>query len=288
MADDKDRRAAKLYAVEGSIDRPARELEDDASAVVEVQFNPTSLKVTLANSLKENERSGNTRAAQFVDKSSSSLTVELIFDTTDQLAPGQDGGEDNESDQRQDVRLLTGAIARTFMQPNADAADSEEQAPHRCMFAWGTFVFVGIMESFDETLDFFSPEGTPLRATVAIKIAESRYQFRSQEAQQAQRDTPTLGSASEAMNDASWRDTALFNGVENPRAPGSDSLSEPGRSGMGGMGGSGAAPSLGTSVPGAFPGNGKGPGAGGMRPSVSGAPGGGAPQIKALSGVGFD
>lgn len=217
---------AKLYAVEGSIDRPVSELKSGASAEVAVQFNPSSLRVALSNSLKENERSGNSRSAQFVDKSSSTLTVELIFDTTDQFT-----GEDDEK--RKDVRALTGAIAQAFMASNARAegeSSPEDQAPHRCMFAWGSFAFIGIMESFDETLDFFSSEGTPLRATVSIKMSESRYEFRSDEAKDAARNTPTLSPAAESMNDASWRDNALFNGVESPRAPGSDSLSNPGLS----------------------------------------------------------
>ena len=219
---------AKIYAVEGSIDRPVSELKSGASAEIKVQFNPTSLKVALANSLKENERSGNSRAAQFVDKSSSNLTVELIFDTTDQFVEIGEDEQKQETDQRKDVRTLTKAIAQTFMAPNASASGNEEQAPHRCMFAWGTFAFVGIMESFDETLDFFSREGTPLRATVAIKISESRYQFQSEEARDAERDTPTQSAAADSMNDASWRDTALFNGVESPRSPTSESLSNPG------------------------------------------------------------
>ena len=67
---------AKLYTVNGPLDNPVK------GEAIDIQFNPNSLKVTLANSLKENERSGNTRAAQYIDKSSSSLTVELIFDTT--------------------------------------------------------------------------------------------------------------------------------------------------------------------------------------------------------------
>src|SRR5690606_21912791 len=134
---------------EGSIDRPVSELKSGASAEIKVQFNPTSLKVALANSLKENERSGNSRAAQFVDKSSSNLTVELIFDTTDQFVQTEENGQAGE-ETRADVRTLTKAIAETFMAPNAEASGNEEQAPHRCMFAWGTFAFVGIMESFDE------------------------------------------------------------------------------------------------------------------------------------------
>lgn len=214
-----DLETAKLYTVSGSLDRPLQELIAGQTEV-EIQFNPTSLKVALANTIGEKERSGSTRATQYVDKSSSTLTVELIFDTTDQY-----GGETAEV--RVDVRSKTRPIAEEFMRP-VDVGN-ENVAPKRCLFAWGTFVFVGIMESFDETLEFFSSEGTPLRATVSLKLTESRFQFRSEEAQAAQRDTPTLGSDADSVaetnagagkDEKDWRETAMYNGVESPRLPG--------------------------------------------------------------------
>ena len=67
---------AKLFPVEG----PAG--KGDPATAIDVQFNPTTLKVSLSNSLKANEKSENTSAAQYVDKSASSLTVELLFDTS--------------------------------------------------------------------------------------------------------------------------------------------------------------------------------------------------------------
>ncbi len=92
------------------------------------------------------------------------------------------------------------------------------------------------MQSFDETLDFFSPEGRPLRATVSLKLSEDRYQFRNRAVEQAARNTPSLSSTGAGPLGGSdqsaapvpggsgegagnWRDTSLFNGIESPRMP---------------------------------------------------------------------
>lgn len=206
---------AKLFPVEGPADK------GDPATAIDVQFNPTTLKVSLSNSLKANEKSENTSAAQYVDKSASSLTVELIFDT---------------SIEDEDVRGKTRTIAEAFMKP-VESGD-KKLAPKRCLFQWGAFEFVGLMQSFDETLDFFSPQGTPLRSTVALKLSEDRYQFRQGEAKKTERATPKLGTAGAGgvgdankqagRDEKAWRDTAMYNGLESPRlAPGS-SLAVPG------------------------------------------------------------
>lgn len=103
----------KLIPVNGENDSP------DLENAVDVQFNPTTLKVSLSNTLKQNERNGSSRSAQFVDKSSSNLTVELIFDTTYIEQPGntQSGSQQASSagssqsqdavEQGADVRLQT-------------------------------------------------------------------------------------------------------------------------------------------------------------------------------------
>lgn len=208
---------AKLFPVEGPADR------GDPATAIDVQFNPVTLKVALSNSLKASENSENGSAAQFVDKSTSSLTVELLFDT---------------SIEDTDVRLKTKAIAEAFMKP-VESGD-QQLAPKRCLFQWGAFEFVGMMASYDETLDFFSPEGTPLRATLAIKLNEDRYQFRQSAARKSARETPTFGGAGAGtapaanreagQDERAWRDTALYNGLESPRQPSPGGLAVPGLS----------------------------------------------------------
>jgi len=260
---------AKLIPVTGANDQP------EMDAAVDVQFNPATLKVSLSNTLKENPRGGNSRSAQFVDKSSSSLAVELIFDTTriDSQAEAiyreraQAEGRDRQAiTPGSDVRLLTKPIAEAFCMP----VESGDQmlAPKRCLFQWGAFEFMGMVDSFDETLDFFSPEGRPLRATVALKLSEARYQFRNRDVEQAERDTPTLtptGNSNEpagsdgpgqdagplqsgvAGKPQNWRDTALYNGIENPRMPSAALLATPSVS-MGASLGAGASAGMSVSA----------------------------------------
>ncbi len=238
---------AKLFTVTGPIDQLTTQ-----GAGITVLFNPTSLKVQLANALKDTDRDTSNRATQYVDKSSSTLTVDLFFDTSDSASPT--GGTPAPA---RDVRISTGAIAREFM--NAEQVGDAAAVPKRCMFAWGTFKFVGIMETLDETLDFFSPEGTPLRATLAIKLSESRFQFISEAAQAANRDSPSMGSM--GAGDKNWREPSMFNGLESPRLSLNASLSMPsisakasfsaGASGSAGFS-LGASASLGSSISGAF------------------------------------
>jgi len=297
---------AKLIPVSGSNDQP------NTNEAIDVQFNPASLKVALSNTLKENPRSGTSRAAQFVDKSSSTLSVELIFDTT--VGTGEGGA--NAIEEGSDVRKLTGRIADKFMKPVESG--NQMRAPSRCLFQWGAFEFLGLVQSFDETLDFFSPEGRPLRATVALKLSEDRYQFRSREVAQAQRATPTLTSTGGAPADEGeavaggnvplhqaaaaagrdprdWRDTALFNGVESPRLPSPSALAVP-RAGIAAGGGvsfkAGASARLGTGIAGAFSAGGGSAGASVSAGSIAAS---GQAGIKSsagirtkLSGVGFD
>ncbi len=61
------------------------QVETDESKHIDVQFNPATLRVTLSNTLKADNRAGSGgsgAAAQYIDKSESTLAVELVFDTT--------------------------------------------------------------------------------------------------------------------------------------------------------------------------------------------------------------
>ncbi len=224
----------KLIPVSGNNNTP------DMENAVDVQFNPVSLKVTLSNTLKENQRNGNSRAAQFVDKSSSTLAVELLFDTT-YIDTGE-GEAHNDIEQGSDVRDQTKKIAERFVQP-VEAGD-EMEAPKRCLFQWGSFEFVGMVENYEETLDYFSKEGRPLRAKVVLRLKEDRYQFRQRQegVDAAEQETPTLSPTGNGEDGTSqntnpvpggstgsnnWRDTALYNGIENPRLPSAAMLAVP-------------------------------------------------------------
>ena len=251
--------------------------DDDNPAfdqAISVQFNPESLKVSQTNTLSTGNAGGDqSNAAQFVDKSESSLAVQLIFDTSigrpeetitfDAGAADQEGARSSQTikashEANSDVRLLTKAIADLFMKPGDASADGVK-APRKCRFQWGTFAFVGMMSSFEETLDFFAPEGVPLRATLALGFKEDRFQFESLPGGVGDRGKPpgfapggdnvpiakAAGAAGTKPKD--WRNLAMFNGIETPRIAGASGLSLPGSDTLPGL-----AASLGADLPGAF------------------------------------
>jgi hypothetical protein len=214
---------AKLIPMNGDAPDPA-----EANHIV-VQFNPATLRVTLANTLKADTKGGSGAAAQFVEKSESSLAVELLFDTS---------VDRPEAAANSDVRLLTQRIAAAFMKPD-DSNPQRPGAPKRCRFQWGRFQFTGMLASYGETLDFFAPEGVPLRATLALTFKEDRYQFdMDAQVQAAARSAPTFAPAGNAVtadqaaanagrDPRDWRSVALFNGLDNPRLTFSAGLSIP-------------------------------------------------------------
>ena len=118
-----------------------------------VHFNPTSLRLSIANTLGASGESGDTK--QYVTGSSATLTMELTFDTTDVGT---------------DVRGATQRIA-ALMEPD------EQRIPAIVRFEWGTFVFQGMVQSYQETIDFFSPSGVPLRAKVNMSMARQEAVF---------------------------------------------------------------------------------------------------------------
>ena len=123
-------------------------------APVTVQFNPQSLSVNYRTSGATGTQNASTGTDKQANKAqstgfSSGLSMELLFDTS------QSGD---------DVRNRTLAIAKMIQAPD------KAQSP-TVRFSWGTFIFNGIIQSMDETLDLFSEGGVPLRATVKLSMS---------------------------------------------------------------------------------------------------------------------
>jgi hypothetical protein len=185
---------------------------------VTVQFNPESLKVAFANQTSGGDQSGGA-ATQFVAQGTTKLAFDLWFDVT---APQPDGREED------DVRRLTQDVVY-FMRPNEEL----EGAPPGVRFLWGTFLFEGVMDSVNETLEFFSEDGRPLRAGVTVNLSQQEIQFKFGEPlSPGLGTTPSPGStpqetarAGDSVQDIAaregrpedWQDIALANGIENPR-----------------------------------------------------------------------
>ena len=155
------------------------ELKDDLSDLMpggkslEVQFNPESLKLAYANQVKEqpnaSSRGGNqsqgTAARQFVGTGTTKLTVQLWFDVS--AATSAPFIVD-------DVRRITAKVLY-FIKPKPAAAgsrDASQRTPPGLRFSWGNFLFDGIVEGMEENVEFFSPKGEALRASLTMTLVQ--------------------------------------------------------------------------------------------------------------------
>lgn len=195
--------------------RPAKAtFRKSDGTVIPIQFNPVSLQSTVSNSLSQ-QGQGQGQRTQYVSQSSAKLTMDLIFDSTDAGT---------------DVRERTFKVAQLMEPKGADGSPSQREAPDAVEFSWGTFSFTGIVESFRETLDFFAPEGIPLRSSVNITLTKQSHVFdRDPRLGTLRHEEPRIlgiGSRSDVTSvagiggdPADWRDLAIANGIENPRNP---------------------------------------------------------------------
>jgi hypothetical protein len=211
-------------------DRPAKAIFRKSDGTeIPVQFNPVSLQNAVTNTLSQQ---GQGQRTQYVSQSSAKLTMDLIFDSTDTGT---------------DVREQTFLIAQ-LMKPGGEEGDAQREAPEAVEFSWGTFTFTGLVETFRETIDFFAPEGIPLRAAVNLTLAKQSHVFDRDEAMGSKRheaepllvplaSTDDVTSVAERNGKPeAWRDVAQANGVENPRAVGGLSLALPAGSVRGSFG----------------------------------------------------
>lgn len=125
-----------------------------------VQFNPESLKLTFSNQIAS-ESQKDQAALQFSGRGTTKLAFDLWYDVS---APQPDGRQEN------DVRKLTRELV-AFLEPRERTEGGKPKLiPPGIRFLWGSFLFEGIMESMNESLEYFSEEGRPLRASVSLSL----------------------------------------------------------------------------------------------------------------------
>jgi hypothetical protein len=123
---------------------------------VDVQFNPSSLRVQISNRTAGGQQAG-AQARQRPGTGEMQVTFDLVFDTADE----------GDTDAPVDVLKRTAAVER-FVRPRGTQPGQE--APPRVAFEWGSFQVQGVMESANIDLDFFDASGVPLRAKVSVTI----------------------------------------------------------------------------------------------------------------------
>lgn len=202
------------------------ELKEDFSAElpggkqVAVQFNPETMKVSFANQIVQpqgGDQAAGTAGRQFVGAGTTKLAISLWFDVTAMTEAPLD-----------DVRRLTADVVH-FITPKKSTSDPSKLAPPGLRFSWGSFLFDGMVESLEETLEFFSPAGKPLRAQVALTVSQQKILVASFEGsgrlgqRPGQRPfTPAragdslAGLAAANGKGADWQGIAAANGIEDP------------------------------------------------------------------------
>jgi hypothetical protein len=134
---------------------------------IDVQFNPTSLRMQLSNTVEGGDLRG-LPARQYLGSNSTVLSLELVFDTADE----------GETDSPRSVREKT-AVVEAFVLPRVDGKN--KQAPPKLRFEWGNFIFAGVVDGVNIDIDLFAADGTPLRATVGLSIKEQDRKYESLE-----------------------------------------------------------------------------------------------------------
>jgi hypothetical protein len=228
--------------------------EINPEKTAKVQFNPESLKVSFANQIATPAGAGDqkgTPARQFVGAGTTKLVLQLWFDVTQPMPEGQTA--------ENDVRKLTQKVAY-FITP---VQEGKNYVPPSVRFIWGSFQFDGLMESLEESLEFFSAEGRPLRASMTLNLSQQKItEFTIKDVAASNAPTPGTRPLTEAPKDKSlpeladsqgkgddWQSIAAANNIENPR------MLEPGQLldmnagvSIGGSFGAGVSGSFGASV----------------------------------------
>jgi contractile injection system tube protein len=221
---------------------------------VQLQFNPETLRITYAAQTRPNQSKveGTVRPSgqgdvpgsapdQHTGSGSTRLSVQVWFDVTSVMLQGDESVSD--------VRELTEKVTY-FIQPKQSPDPNTPPAPPRVQFAWGTIIFSGEMDSLDESLELFSTDGVPLRASMNIGISKGRVQIGpgagggagggaaaglnlsagigigasaslgvgTQPLAQAEAGVSLQAMASASFgSNADWQAIATANGIENPR-----------------------------------------------------------------------
>jgi hypothetical protein len=160
------------YATKPGKNKPVKVVAEGPELAV--QFNPASLRISRSNNVDHGGVTTGTQKRQHPSQEPASLSFELEFDTAEQ----------GSSSLRVDVRDWT-AVVRQFVEPPPGDAGGP---PPAVRFAWGTIVFDGIIEQVTEDLDYFAPDGTPLRAKVGVSIGEQNFLYENKETGAATKD----------------------------------------------------------------------------------------------------
>lgn len=184
-------------------------------------FNPAELALSQSNNWESNKMPGKgVPTLRYSGASSGQLTLNLFFDTTDT-------GESVTSY----TKMLVGLMEIDSTLPGSSPATNNARPPW-VQFHWGDFhSFKSVVSNLSLTFEYFSDQGTPLRARAALTLTQY------QEDMSFGPQNPTSGTprphrvhrvqpgetldriaALHLGDSTAWRSIAEVNGVEDPLA----------------------------------------------------------------------
>ena len=146
-----------------------------------VQFNPTTMRLTLTNQAEGGQSQGK-QVRQHIGASSTTLTLDLVFDTADE------GTTENPRSVREKTRKL-----ERFLVPKGEG--QQENAPPRIRFTWGDLIVEGVVESMTIDFEHFAANGVPLRAKVPLSIRGQDREKEIKGKNDSRKGAPEPGSA---------------------------------------------------------------------------------------------
>lgn len=172
-----------------------------------LQFHPNELTVVSANNYQDQTAFGAaTPVRQYTGGKTRTLTATFFFDTTNGM-----------SDVRDNTRCVTDMLARK----------SGASAPPVCVFVYGAFMFIGVVESATQKFLMFSRDGKPVRSTIDVSLSEYRSMSGDTFMNPAATEQKTVAKASdeelytiagrEYGDETQWRQIADKNNIANPR-----------------------------------------------------------------------
>ena len=147
-----------------------------------VQFNPTTLQLSLTNRVEGGNTQGK-QVRQHIGASSTTLSLDLIFDTADE------GSTENPRSVREKTKKL-----ERFLVSKGEG--KQENAPPRIRFTWGDLIVEGVVESLTIDFDQFAANGVPLRAKVPLSIKGQDRENELKPGKDKRSDSPAPGGAS--------------------------------------------------------------------------------------------
>ncbi|THE64843.1 LysM peptidoglycan-binding domain-containing protein [Salinadaptatus halalkaliphilus] len=188
---------------------------------IECKFNPSSYTLEKSVNYGEMKATGSGASImQFVDGNAETLSMELFFDTTDEL------GSENSSSAQLDVRENYTKYIDHLL-----AVDGELHAPPVCQFVWGDGIdFTALVQRANKQFTKFLPSGIPIRARVSILFKEYKTaDYHKSEVSPESTDKTKVWTVSEGdtlwliadeeySDPAHWRTIADQNEIDNPRA----------------------------------------------------------------------